>query len=264
MASKYSVLGVQISATNYTEVTAQITAATAAHQGMTVSALAVHGVVLAALNRELRYRFNQFDINVPDGQPVRWALSRIYGVKLLDRVYGPSLMLNLCEAAQRQALSIYLYGSSAATLGKLKAQLHDRFPKLHICGAEPSKFRVLTEREHAQMLERIAASGAQLVFVGMGCPRQEIWMYEARNTLHIPIIAVGAAFDFLSGVKRQAPPWMQNYGLEWLFRLLQEPTRLWRRYLLLNPLYLLLLSLQFLDLLRFDEGHAPQNSRYYG
>lgn len=103
------------------------------------------------------------------------------------------------------------------------------------------------------------------MFVGLGCPRQEIWMYEARDSLHMPIITVGAAFDFLSGGKSQAPLWMQNYGLEWFFRLLQEPTRLWSRYLLLNPLYLLLLSLQALELRQFDtEGTAPQGYIRYG
>jgi N-acetylglucosaminyldiphosphoundecaprenol N-acetyl-beta-D-mannosaminyltransferase len=264
-ASKFSVLGVQISATTYAEATGQITAAAAAHQGMTVAALAVHGVILATLNSELRYRFNQFDFTTPDGQPVRWALRLLHGVQLPDRVYGPTLMLKLCEAAQEQALRIYLYGSSADTTEALKAHLHSRFPALDICGAEPSKFRMLTEQEHTHMVEQIAASGAQMVFVGMGCPRQEIWMYEVHGRLHIPIIAVGAAFDFLSGVKQQAPYWMQARGLEWLFRLLQEPTRLWQRYLLLNPLYLLLLSLQWFGLKRFDtEGTLPRSFSRYG
>jgi exopolysaccharide biosynthesis WecB/TagA/CpsF family protein len=263
--SKFPVLGVQISAITYAEATEKITAAAAAHQGMTVAALAVHGVILATLNRELRYRFNQFDLNTPDGQPVRWALRLLHDVQLPDRVYGPSLMLDLCQAAQQQALRIYLYGSSPETLAALKAHLHSRFPTLDICGTEPSKFRVLTEQEHTRIVKQIATSGAQMVFVGMGCPRQEIWIYEARDTLHIPMIAVGAAFDFLSGIKRQAPQWMQDRGLEWFFRLLQEPTRLWQRYLLLNPLYLLLLSLQRFGLKRFDtKGTPPQDFSHYG
>lgn len=262
---RFSVLGVHISATNYAEATASIIAAAMAHQTMTIAPLAVHGVVLAALNRELRYRFNHFDLNLPDGQPVRWALTLLHGVSLPDRVYGPTLMLHLCEAAQDQSLGIYLYGSSTARVEALSRQLKQRFPRLNICGAESSLFRLLTEQEHADMVERIRQSGAQMVFVGLGCPRQEVWMFEARKALSMPVVTVGAAFDFLSGAKRQAPRWMQDRGLEWLFRLTREPVRLWRRYLLLNPLYVLLLSAQLLHLKQFDtEGTAPQDTVYYG
>ena len=151
----------------------------------------------------------------------------------------------------QQGLSIYLYGSKPETLDKLAVNLRKLFPNLKIVGVEPSKFRKLSDSERLELVERITSSGASAVFLGLGCPRQETWAYEYRNLLNMPILAVGAAFDFHAGTLPQAPLWMQDAGLEWLYRLLQEPERLWKRYLLLNPLYLWNILLQYLGWKKF-------------
>jgi len=136
---------------------------------------------------------------------------------------------------------------------------------LVIAGMESSRFRRLSLIEREQLAERVRSSGAAVVFVGLGCPRQEVFVYEFRELVSMPLLAVGAAFPFLAGIVPQAPLWMQKFGLEWLFRLWSEPRRLWRRYLFLNPTYLFLLSLQILGLSRFrTDGQSPVRELLYG
>jgi exopolysaccharide biosynthesis WecB/TagA/CpsF family protein len=213
-----------------------------------------------------RFRLNHFDLVVPDGQPVRWALNLLHGTGLEDRVYGPNLMLRICAAAARDDLPIYLYGSKPEVLAALTRNLQAKFPALRIAGAEPSRFRKLTESEKAETVARIRASGARIVFAGLGCPRQEVWAYEYRDQLSMPVIAVGAAFDFHAGNLAQAPAWMQKRGLEWLFRLRTEPRRLWRRYLILNPWYASLLVMQWSRMRKFPierrSAFAPPDISY--
>ncbi len=262
---KHSVLGILVNATNYDDATTRILNAAQAHQPMAVTALAVHGVMTGVFDSEHRYRLNHFDMITPDGQPVRWALQFLHGVKLPDRVYGPNLTLRLCEGAERAGYSVYFYGSRPEVLQALQQNVAKRFPRLKVAGAEPSQFRQLQPHERDEVAARIQASGAQIVFVGLGCPRQEVWAYEYRAHLNAPIIAVGAAFDFLAGTKAQAPIWIQNAGLEWLFRLIREPGRLWRRYVLLNPSYLFLIALQKLKLRQFDiHGDRTSTELLYG
>lgn len=248
---KYSILGVNIHAVDYDFVTAAIVSAATKKLPFSVSALAVHGVMTGFMDSEHARRLNGLDLVVPDGQPVRWALSWLHRKQLPDRVYGPDLTLRVAQAFAECELSIYLYGSKQEVLQKFAQNLTQRFPRLTIAGMEPSKFRRLTEDERAEVASRIKASGADAVFVGLGCPRQEVWAYEYRNLLNMPILAVGAAFDFHAGTLPQAPKAMQDRGLEWLYRLYQEPKRLWRRYVILNPLYLWNLSLEYLGLKKF-------------
>jgi N-acetylglucosaminyldiphosphoundecaprenol N-acetyl-beta-D-mannosaminyltransferase len=252
MTDRHSVLGVMINATDYASVVERVLAAAERGQACSVSALAVHGVMTGHQDRLQRVRLNQLDMLVPDGQPVRWALNLLHRTGLRERVYGPTLMLKLCAAAAAAGVPIYLYGSTEATLGRLQTSLRGRFPELQIAGAAPSRFRRLSAAEKAEVVGRIRASGARIVFVGLGCPRQEVWAYEYREALALPILAVGAAFDFHAGTVSQAPGWMQARGLEWLYRLVAEPRRLWRRYLLLNPWYVALVAQQFLGLRRFS------------
>jgi N-acetylglucosaminyldiphosphoundecaprenol N-acetyl-beta-D-mannosaminyltransferase len=183
-------------------------------------------------------RLNSFDLVTPDGQPVRWALNLLHGAHLTDRVYGPTLTLRVLEQAARRGLPVYLYGSTQPTLDRLVPALHTMFPDLKLAGAEASKFRAVEPGEAERIAERITASGARIVLVGLGCPRQEIFAHALRPHLSMPLLAVGAAFDYHAGGLRKPPPWMQRYGLEWLWRLGLEPRRLWKRYLLLNPEYL--------------------------
>lgn len=241
---RYPVLGVQITAIERQEAANVVLAAARDGIPLGVSALAVHGVMEGVFDPELQFRLNDLEMVVADGQPVRWALRWLHGVGLTERVYGPDLMNDVCGLAARERLPVYLYGSTAETLATLGQRLVARHPGLEIAGSRPSRFRSVTDAEQDADVEEIRASGARIVFAGLGCPRQEIWTYEMRNRLALPVLAVGAAFDFHAGTARQAPPWMQKRGLEWLFRLVQEPRRLWRRYLFLNPSYLALVALQ--------------------
>ncbi|NDJ36143.1 MAG: WecB/TagA/CpsF family glycosyltransferase, partial [Chloroflexi bacterium] len=226
----------------------------------------VHGVMTGVQNAEHRHRLNQLDMIVPDGMPVRWAINWLYRDSLPDRVYGPTLTLKVCTRAAEEGLPVYLYGSTPAVIEKLSANLVDRFPSLQIAGASPSMFRQTTGEEMQQIAERIQQSGAAITFVGLGCPRQEVFVYEYRNLLNMPLLAVGAAFDFHAGTLAQAPPTMQRMGLEWFFRLVKEPKRLWRRYLFLNPAYLSLLALQLTGLHKFDTASTipPTGQMRYG
>jgi exopolysaccharide biosynthesis WecB/TagA/CpsF family protein len=263
---KHTVLGVKIDALDYEAAVARIVQAAHRRQPLTVSALAVHGVMTGVGDPAHRYRLNAFDLICPDGQPVRWALNLLYGTALKDRVYGPTLMLETCRAAAREGLPIFLFGSSADTLARLEARLLQEFPSLQIAGKRSSRFRTLSDDEWQSLVQEIRDSGAAILFVGLGCPRQEVFAFEARDQVSIPTLAVGAAFSFHSGELAQAPSGLQRFGLEWLFRLAHEPWRLWRRYLLLNPAYLTLFVLQKLRIYHVpsDQLPAPPANVLYG
>lgn len=257
--AKKNVLGVMIDAVDYNSALAEIMAAAQGGVGFAASALAVHGTMTGALERQHRTRLNHFDLIVPDGQPVRWALKWLHHVTLPDRVYGPILTRMLLQRCESESVPIYLYGTDAETLARLVRALNTTFPKLMVAGYEPSRFGLITEFDKKQIAARIRATGAKITFVGLGCPRQEVWAYEFRDLLGMPVVAVGAAFPFLAGSLAQAPKWMQDRGLEWLFRLAAEPRRLWRRYLILNPLYLTLLFLQFCGMKFSPDGPSPKS-----
>ncbi len=259
LTSKRPILGVLIDAIEMEEAVSRVVSAARTGMPLGVSALAVHGVMEGVRDPELQYRLNDLEMVVPDGQPVRWALNWLHRAGLGERVYGPDLTVNVLSQAERQGLKVFFYGSSPQTLELLLAQVAARWPRLEVCGSQPSRFRAATEAERKTDLETIRSSGANLCFVGLGCPRQEIWVYENRLDLSMPALAVGAAFDFLAGTVSQAPPWMRRRGLEWLYRLIQEPRRLWRRYFVYNSAYLALLLLHRLGLKRIpaDRGSAP-------
>ncbi|MDY7014603.1 MAG: WecB/TagA/CpsF family glycosyltransferase [Cyanobacteriota bacterium] len=265
-AGKRNVIGVSVNVIDYEAAVDRIIQAAKARQGLSVSALAVHGVMTGALDDCHRYRLNHFDLICPDGQPVRWALNLMYKAKLRDRVYGPNLTLLTCQRAAAEGLPIYLYGSRSEVLAAFGENLRARYPNLQIAGSQPSRFRQVTAEEKQEIVEQIHASGAAITLVGLGCPRQEVWAYEYRDVLKMPLLAVGAAFDFHAGLLPQAPKLWQDLGLEWLFRLIQEPKRLWKRYVLLNPHYVWLLGQQMLGLRRFDPNTAlpPQQELRYG
>ncbi len=243
-----NVLGVRIHAVDYEFAVSRILDCARGGQRCAVSALAVHGVMTGALDSEHRHRLNHLDLVVPDGQPVRWALRLLHGVQLPDTVCGPVLTGLLCREAARQGVPVYFYGSTAETLDKLRANLLLRFPGLVIAGAEPSRFRKLSEEERQEAAERIRGSKAGILFVGLGCPRQEVFAYEMGRFLPMPILAVGAAFDYHAGLLKETPPILHRLGLMWLHRLIQEPRRLWRRYLVTNTQFVVLFLAQWLHL----------------
>lgn len=222
----------------------------AAREGKPVSAtaLAVHGVMTGWRNPGYRSVLARMGLVLPDGQPVRWALNWLFGAGLEERVYGPGLMLDICEGAAAEGLSIFLYGNTTEVLERLAGALKERFPSLTIAGLCPSAFGPLDRGGQEAVAGRLKESGAAICFVGTGCPRQEVFAERMAPLAGMPLVAVGAAFDFHAGTKSVAPRWMQETGLEWLFRLSREPRRLWRRYLFLNPAYLVLLAGQRLGL----------------
>lgn len=234
---KLDLLGVGISPTTYDEAVRLILDAAEQGRPAVVACQAVHAVVTAGRDGELRRRVNSFELVAPDGQPVRWAVNWLYRAGLADRVYGPELMLRLCREAAHRGVAIYLYGGTPEVLAQLRRRLTRDCPGLRIAGGESPPFCPLTEDEDRQVVERINASGARLVFIGLGCPKQDHFAYEHRERLAAVQLCVGAAFDFHAGVKPMAPPWMQRHGLEWLFRLCCEPRRLARRYLVTNTLF---------------------------
>jgi N-acetylglucosaminyldiphosphoundecaprenol N-acetyl-beta-D-mannosaminyltransferase len=237
---KINVVGINISVTSY----GGVVSAVRSWVGQTspfaryICVTSVHGIITARTNAELRQSLSTADIATPDGMPVVWAM-RSFGVRGQQRVYGPTLMFHLCEALAADRLAIYLYGGKPEVLPILGDQLRKKIPGLMVAGAYSPPFRPLTTSEDEEVVRMIEESGAAVVFVGISTPKQEIWMLNHRHRFPGKVlVGVGAAFDFHAGSLRQAPPWMQGAGLEWLFRLLMEPARLWRRYLLTTPRFL--------------------------
>ena len=240
MMKKYALFGIFYSATNYEEAARVIVTNAAANISFGVSALGVHGLVTAYNDPQLKSLVNKIDLVVPDGQPIRWALNSFYQAGLKDRVYGPTLTLKTLEAADQLKLKIYLYGSTANTCARFASFINTTYPNVEIVGIHVDRFRDATEHEDLEDITKINSSGAHIVLVGRGCLRQEIWVANHLGKINAAMMAVGAAFDFHAGTVKQAPGWMQNAGLEWLFRLIQEPKRLWKRYLLTNSMFIFL------------------------
>ncbi|MBV8568985.1 MAG: WecB/TagA/CpsF family glycosyltransferase [Acidobacteriaceae bacterium] len=241
---KQLVLNVGISKTSYAEVSALCVQWARERRAARISraryicVTSVHGVIMAQDDPEVARILNDADIATPDGMPLVWAM-RSFGCREQQRVYGPTLLLEICRDAARNGLRIFLYGGREDTLPVLAARLRDRFPGLEVAGMYAPPFRPMSKGEDEGVQRMIRESDADVVFVGISTPKQEKWMYEHRDCFPgVTLIGVGAAFDFHAGRTRQAPPWMQRNGLEWLFRLAMEPRRLWRRYLLITPRFL--------------------------
>jgi N-acetylglucosaminyldiphosphoundecaprenol N-acetyl-beta-D-mannosaminyltransferase len=199
----------------------------------------VHGVMESQKDAELRRIHNRAGLVTPDGMPLVW-LSRALGYPYVERVYGPDLLLAFCRLAEEARYRIFFYGGHEAVPELLAARLLQKYPGLQVAGRYSPPFRELSGEEEEEIYRMINAAGPDVVFVGLSTPKQERWMARARASLEAPVlIGVGAAFDFHSGTKKQAPQWMRRSGLEWFYRLLQEPRRLGRRYLVNNPLFVL-------------------------
>jgi N-acetylglucosaminyldiphosphoundecaprenol N-acetyl-beta-D-mannosaminyltransferase len=230
------VLGIPLALTSYAHTLEWIDAAVAARARTYVCVAAVHTVMASQEDPALRAAVLGADFTVPDGQPLVWAL-RALGHDVGDRVYGPDLMDRACARASRTGQRFYLYGGrNQGALAQLARVLRLRYPGLQIVGGYAPPFRELTDAEEEAVAADIHRSGADVVWVGLGVPKQEKWMARMRDRLDAPVlVGVGAAFDFHAGLIPQAPDRLQRLGLEWAFRLVQEPRRLWRRYLRYNP-----------------------------
>ena len=256
---KQAVLGVGISATNYGQVLRLCRRwveqrrhyPAKSRNGHCIFVCTVNAVMTAVLRPAFRTLLNSGDVVTTDGMPLAWAL-RSFGVQKQPRVYGPDLMLALCGQATRLGHRIYLFGGRKEVIEVLRHTLGKRFPGIRIAGSYPCRNPPSSPQADRESIDAIRSARADIVFVGFGQPRQEQWIVAHRDLLPGVVLAgVGAAFDFHAGRVPQAPRWMQRSGLEWFFRLLNEPLRLWRRYILLNPLFLVMWGLQFAGLLRY-------------
>lgn len=234
---KLDVVGTGISLTSYDDVL-EILRAPRSDRACVVAVCNVHSVMVARRDQELRRALDSAEIATPDGMPLVWSI-RHRGVPAQERVYGPDLMRY--ALANAPDLRHFLYGSSTSTLDRLRMRISHDYPQVVIAGAMSPPFEALSEDDLKKHAAVIRESRADVVWVGLGMPKQELWMNRVADQLPgVTLIGVGAAFDFLAGTVRQAPEWMQRHGLEWAFRLAQEPRRLWRRYLFNNPIFVAL------------------------
>ncbi len=236
--ARVEILDVPLAVSDYEEVIDWMRAMIAAGGRGYVTAAAVNLVMSAREDPRARAAVLGATLAVPDGQPLVWAL-RALGHARATRIYGPDLMARFCARAANDGTPIYLYGGrTPEALELLEARLRERFPGLRISGGFSPPFRPLSAGEERDVIAAIDASGAEVVWVGTGQPKQEQWMLAMRPRLRAPLlVGVGAAFDFHAGLVSQAPAWMQRSGLEWVYRLSREPRRLWRRYARYNPLF---------------------------
>jgi len=255
---KVNLLGVLVDAVDYDAAASRIITAAKKPEPFAATALAVHGIMTGAQDATHRQRLNRLDLLAPDGHPVRWAQNLLHHTHLTDRVYGPFLMLRVLERAAAEGLPVYFYGAAAETLVDLDRNMRERFPDLKVAGWEEGQYTPERPGERQQVVERLRDSGARIVFVGLGVPRQEAFVYGLRDAVGVPMLAVGAAFDYHAGKHQFPPAWVQRRGLEWLWRLASEPRRLWRRYVLLNPQYVAMVALQASRLWKPEtQGPAP-------
>jgi len=232
------VLGAPIDVLTADSAVQQIGQWASAHESRYVCICNAHSVVTTTQDAAFCAAVAAADMATPDGAPVAWMLNHL-GAQDQKRVSGPDLMLDYCAYAAGNGEAVYLFGSTDETLVALRRTLQSRWPRLQIAGWESPPFRAPTAAEDAATVERINASGAGTVWVSLGCPKQELWMAAHRGRVRAVMIGVGAAFDFHAGTAPRAPVWMRERGLEWLHRLVSEPRRLWRRYLLTNTAFIL-------------------------
>ena len=262
--ARVPILGVGVSAVNLASAVEALEGWIQARQQTYVCVTPVHGIMECQRDPELRAIFNSSGLTTPDGMPLVWML-RARGYPAVSRVYGPDLMLAVCRRSLARGWRHYLFGGRPGVARRLAARLRRLFPGLRIVGAEAPPAEWRPGERSRRSVRRINSARADLVWVGLSTPKQERWMALHRHDLRAPVLlGVGAAFDFLSGAKPQAPGWMQRSGLEWLFRLASEPARLWRRYLVDNPLFVILVLAEAIGWRREPVGGRPRPARKSG
>ena len=244
VARRY-ILGLRVDATSYPDAASRVMTWARRGESRYVCVANVHMVMESRHSAEFCRVVNGADLVTPDGMPLVCGL-QLLGVKEATRVYGPDLTAHLLEIAARQHIPIGFYGGSPEVVTRLLEVLPQRFPGLSVSFGMSPPFRALTPREDQVVVEQINRSGTRILFVGLGCPKQEGWMADHVGRVLAVMVGVGAAFDFLAGAKPQAPRWMQRFGMEWFFRLCTEPRRLWRRYLGYGPQFVWLFARQLL------------------
>lgn len=253
-----SILGMRVDATTYDDAIGRIIDWARRGEHRTVGVATVNNVMESHDDRGFREVMNDCDLVTPDGMPLVWGL-RLLSVSHATRVYGPELTPRLLERAAAAGVAVGFYGGSQQVIDSLLEVAAQRWPALDVAYATSPPFRPLDRHEDDEVVRAIVDSGVQVLFVGLGCPKQERWMQEHRDRLPLVQVGVGAAFDFLAGTKRQAPAVLQRAGLEWVFRLATEPRRLWKRYLRHNPRFVMSFGAQVLRA-RFGRGQGgPTN-----
>jgi N-acetylglucosaminyldiphosphoundecaprenol N-acetyl-beta-D-mannosaminyltransferase len=250
---RFPVLGVLVDGVQIPEVVQQVESWVQRRENCHfIAVTGMHGVMEAQHDAEFRMVLNSADLVVPDGMPLVW-IGRLRGHQLARRVYGPELMLSVCESAATRGMRHFFFGGAPEVPEKLAQLLRKRFPGLNVVGAYSPPFGAVTRQEDQEIIAGINAAAPDVLWVGLSTPKQEKWMHAHRDRLSVPVlIGVGAAFDINSGMKRQAPVWLQERGLEWAFRLIQEPRRLWRRYILYGSQFIFYVGLELLRLRKSD------------
>lgn len=252
-SARFPVLGVQVDAVQIPDAIARMERWIDERRGSRyVAVTGMHGISESRLDPEFRTILGRAGMVVPDGMPLVW-LGKFRGHRMRRRVYGPELMLEFCAATDARGLRHFFYGGAEGVADTLAARMQERFPGLVVAGTYCPPFRPLTPEEDADVVARINSARADVVWVGLSTPKQERWMHAHRHLLEAPVmVGVGAAFDMHSGRLKQAPVWMREHGLEWFYRLVQEPRRLWRRYIVLGSRFVCNVSLELAGLRKFD------------
>ncbi|MBW3650203.1 MAG: WecB/TagA/CpsF family glycosyltransferase [Actinobacteria bacterium] len=237
-ARSFRCCGVRVDALDLDGATDEVLRAAGAGRALRVHLCNAYTLSLAHRDPSLRHALNGGDLNLPDGTPLVWIGRRLGFAEMVRRVYGPDLMRTVIDRGRAQGVRHYLYGSTPAVLRRLAASLEKAYPGADIVAAESPPFRPLRPEEGDAVTERVRAAGADLVWVGLGTPKQDRFVAEFGPRLATTLVAVGAAFDFLAGTTPQAPRLLRDHGLEWAYRLVREPRRLWRRYLVGNVVFL--------------------------
>jgi N-acetylglucosaminyldiphosphoundecaprenol N-acetyl-beta-D-mannosaminyltransferase len=256
MTTSRHILGVRVDSTTYADATRQILDWAQAAQSRYVCCACVNNIMEAHDSAAFRDVMNQADLVTSDGMPLVWLL-RLLGIPAATRVYGPDLTLHVLHAAAASNIPVGFYGGSPQVLEKLLRRVAENDPGINIVYAESPPYRDLTPEEDQRIVDALCQSGARILFIGLSTPKQDRWMHAHREKLDCVMLGVGAAFDFIAGVKPQAPRWMQSSGLEWLFRLATEPRRLWKRYLRHNPRFAVLAAAQLLTLKKGTAYSVP-------
>jgi N-acetylglucosaminyldiphosphoundecaprenol N-acetyl-beta-D-mannosaminyltransferase len=251
-----SVLGASIDVVSWEMALARIANWADKRESRYVCLCNAHSIVSTKGDQGFAEAVEGADMATPDGMPVAWMLRR-FGFADQERVSGPDLMWRYCADAERRGEAVYFFGCSVETLAKLRTRLTEAFPRLVVAGMHSPPYRPLTESEDEELINSINGSGAHVVFVSLGCPKQEKWMAEHRGRIEAVMIGVGAAFSYHAGTLKRAPAWMRNHGLEWLHRLASEPRRLWKRYLVTNTMFILGAVRQ----LAFDQTDSGRSRR---
>ncbi len=260
-----NVTGINVNLVTSQDAVKEIIDAAHSHTAFGVALLAVHPMASSLRDPDFRFRVNHMNLRLADGMPVLMLAKYFARSGGYSRIRGHNLMQAVLRAAAREQLSVYLFGGRAESLDLLKTSLPDRYPGIRIAGTKAGRFEILSDEENARNVQELADSRADVIFVGLGSPRQETWIFENQQKLNCPLLAIGAAFDYESGLLQPPPQFVQEIGMEWFWRLCRDPKRLWRRYFISGPVFFFFAFLQMIRVFEIrDRGTEPKKRINYG